>query len=63
MHTLRKLTLTATSIPLARLNKERIMEEKKYLTPEVEKVEIPEEDIVSTSPTIELPWLPIEDEI
>ena len=37
------------------------MKEKQYQTPELEKVEMPEEDIVSTSPTIELPWLPVED--
>ena len=55
---------TAISIPLELLNKEgQKMEEKKYQTPELEKVEMPEEDIVSTSPTIELPWLPVEDEI
>ena len=55
---------TAISIPLERLNKEgKKMKEKNYQTPEVEKVEMPKEDIVSTSPTIELPWLPVEDEI
>ena len=36
---------------------------KEYLTPSIELVEISHEDIISTSPTIELPWLPIEDEI
>ena len=38
------------------------MKEKKDHTPEVEKVEMPKEDIVSTSPTIELPWMPVQDE-
>ena len=38
------------------------MKEKKYQSPEVEKVEMPKEDIVSTSPTIELPWMPVQDE-
>ena len=34
-----------------------------YLTPSIELIEVSSEDIISTSPTIELPWLPIEDEI
>ena len=34
-----------------------------YVTPEVQMIVISTEDIISTSPTIELPWLPIEDEI
>ena len=55
---------TDLSIPLEPSNKEVMrMKEKQYQTPELEKVEMPEEDIVSTSPTIELPWMPVEDEI
>ena len=37
--------------------------EKTYLAPSIEIVSISCEDIISTSPTIELPWLPVEDEI
>ena len=35
---------------------------EKYLTPSIELVEIPPEDIIATSPTIELPWMPVQDE-
>ena len=34
-----------------------------YVTPEVQMIVISTADIISTSPTIEMPWLPIEDEI
>ena len=33
-----------------------------YLTPMVEVVNVSQEDIVSTSLSIELPWLPLEDD-
>ena len=33
-----------------------------YETPSVEFVSISSEDIISTSITIELPWLPLEDD-
>ena len=36
---------------------------KNYLTPSIELIELSFEDVISTSPTIELPWLPVEDEI
>ena len=34
-----------------------------YESPEIELTLVSSEDIISTSPTIELPWLPVEDEI
>lgn len=34
-----------------------------YTTPSIELISVSAEDIISTSPTIELPWLPVEDEI
>ena len=34
-----------------------------YVTPEIQIISVSVEDIISTSPTIELPWLPVEDEI
>ena len=34
-----------------------------YVTPEIQMISVSSEDIISTSPTIELPWLPVEDEI
>lgn len=34
-----------------------------YESPEIELISVLGEDIISTSPTIELPWLPVEDEI
>ena len=34
-----------------------------YTTPSIELITLSSEDIISTSPTIELPWLPVEDEI
>ena len=37
--------------------------ERNYITPHIELLSVSPEDIISTSPTIELPWLPIEDEI
>ncbi len=36
--------------------------EKQYQTPELIVVELREEDIIATSPTIELPWLPLSDD-
>ena len=36
--------------------------DKKYSTPELEVVDTNEEDVVSTSLSIELPWLPLEDD-
>ena len=36
--------------------------DKKYSSPELEIVSASEEDIVSTSISIELPWLPLEDD-
>ena len=36
--------------------------DKKYSTPELEVVDTHEEDVVSTSLSIELPWLPLEDD-
>ena len=35
---------------------------EKYLTPSIELIEISAEDIIATSPTIELPWMPVQDE-
>ena len=35
---------------------------EKYLTPSIELVEISSEDIIATSISIELPWLPLQDE-
>ena len=35
---------------------------KNYKSPEIELISIPAEDIISTSPTIELPWMPVQDE-
>ena len=35
---------------------------KNYITPSLEIVEIKEEDIIATSISIELPWLPLMDE-
>ena len=37
--------------------------EKNYITPHIELLSVSSDDIISTSPTIELPWLPLEDEI
>ena len=37
--------------------------ERNYTTPTIEILSFSPDDIVSTSPTIELPWLPVEDEI
>ena len=37
--------------------------ERNYITPHIELLSVSSEDIISTSPTIELPWLPLEDEI
>lgn len=34
-----------------------------YESPKIELILVSSEDIISTSPTIELPWLPVEDEI
>jgi hypothetical protein len=34
-----------------------------YESPKIELISVSSEDIISTSPTIELPWLPVEDEI
>ena len=33
-----------------------------YQTPNIELVAVAQEDIISTSVTIELPWLPLEDD-
>ena len=44
----------------ANRRKENHME--KYLTPSIELVEAIEEDIITTSISIELPWLPLTDE-
>ena len=35
---------------------------KNYQSPEIELISICSEDIISTSPTIELPWMPVQDE-
>ena len=35
---------------------------KNYKSPEIELISILAEDIISTSPTIELPWMPVQDE-
>ena len=35
---------------------------KNYITPTLEIVEIQAEDIIATSISIELPWLPLEDD-
>ena len=35
---------------------------KNYKSPEIELISIFAEDIISTSPTIELPWMPVQDE-
>ena len=35
---------------------------KNYKSPEIELISISTEDIISTSPTIELPWMPVQDE-
>ena len=35
---------------------------EKYLTPNIELVEISDEDIIITSSTIVLPWMPVQDE-
>ena len=37
--------------------------ERNYITPHIELLSVPSEDIISTSPTIELPWFPLEDEM
>ena len=34
-----------------------------YVTPEIQMISVSAEDVISTSPTIELPWLPVEEEI
>ena len=33
-----------------------------YQSPEIEFISVSTEDIISTSPTIELPWMPVQDE-
>ena len=33
-----------------------------YRSPEIEFISVSAEDIISTSPTIELPWMPVQDE-
>ena len=33
-----------------------------YVTPEIQMISVASEDIISTSPTIELPWMPVQDE-
>ena len=33
-----------------------------YTTPEIQMISVASEDIISTSPTIELPWMPVQDE-
>ena len=37
--------------------------ERKYLAPSIEILSVSAEDIISTSPTIDLPWVSVEDEI
>ena len=37
--------------------------ERNYITPHIELLSVSSEDIISTSPTIELPWFPLEDEM
>ena len=36
--------------------------ERNYITPHIDLLSVSSEDIISTSPTIELPWLPLEDD-
>ena len=36
--------------------------EKQYQTPEMNVVELSEKDVIATSITIELPWLPLADD-
>ena len=38
------------------------MDKKKYSEPALEVVDPPKEDVIATSVSIELPWLPLEDD-
>lgn len=38
------------------------MDAKKYKEPALEVVEPSDDDVITTSVTIELPWLPLEDD-
>lgn len=42
--------------------KRRVQMNKKYSTPEVDVVKTETQDVISTSLSIELPWLPLEDD-
>ena len=35
--------------------------ERKYMVAQIEIISFSDDDIISTSPTIELPWFPIEE--
>ena len=44
------------------MRERRVQMDKKYSTPEVDVVKTDAQDVVSTSLSIELPWLPLEDD-